>query len=100
MDKRDKLIKKLEEALNKIAFPLKYLQNKAKEEGTIINGMMALSICQDANWLKQIAEDCLIEIASLKDEIEKEKQPCTYQYHNKDIKYLGSCDKCNSTELL
>ncbi|MFA5195583.1 MAG: hypothetical protein WC401_07275 [Bacteroidales bacterium] len=65
MTDKDKLIEKQREALRKIAFPLKYLKDKADKEGAIFNGMMALQICQDANWLKQIAKDCLMETGEL-----------------------------------
>ena len=65
MTDKDKLIEKQREALSKIAFPLKYLKDKADKEDATLNGMMALQICQDANWLKQIAEDCLMETDEL-----------------------------------
>jgi hypothetical protein len=72
MTTKDKIIEKQKEALNKIAFPIKYLNEKAKSEGVQLNDMMTLQICQDANWLKQIAEDCILEIESLESELVKE----------------------------
>jgi hypothetical protein len=84
MTDKDKLIEKQREALSKIAFPLKYLKDKADKEGATLNGMMALQICQDANWLKQIAEDCLMET----DELEAKMKEVT----DADIvKYAFNC---------
>jgi hypothetical protein len=51
-------IKVLEDALNKIAYPIKYLQSNLKE-GEQLNGVMALELADNSNWLKEIAREAL-----------------------------------------
>lgn len=46
-------------ALEKIANPLKYLQDEAERDGCKLNGVMAAQLCNDANWLKSIATKAL-----------------------------------------
>ena len=42
-------------ALEDIAEPMKKIQADAKAEGMLIDGPMALNLCQDANWLRDKA---------------------------------------------
>ena len=63
---QSKLISKYKEALIKIANPLKWMQDHLKE-GETINGMMAIRLCGDANYLSNIAKEVLeSDIAELK----------------------------------
>jgi len=47
------------EALEKIANPLKHLQYEAMQKGEQLNGVMAIQLSNDANWLKSIATTAL-----------------------------------------
>lgn len=61
---------KVVDALEKIANPVKYLQDKAKEEGFHLNGQMAIQLSNDPGWLRQAATDALNQLnAPLKDSI-------------------------------
>lgn len=40
-------------------------------------------------------QDAVISVVYPKT-IQFDKVNCDYKYHNKDIQYLGSCEKCNS----
>jgi hypothetical protein len=51
-------IKELEDALSKIAYPIKYLQSNLKK-GEQLNGVMALELADDPCWLKEIARAAL-----------------------------------------
>lgn len=64
MDKDKLIIEKLKVALDKIANPIKFMQDNLKE-GESLNGLMALQLANSPIWLKQIAEDALSEISSL-----------------------------------
>lgn len=61
MSKKEKI---MIEALNKIAFPIKYLQEEAEAHGGRINHI-ALELSQDHNWLKSIAKEALDRIETL-----------------------------------
>ena len=51
-------IKVLEDALKKIAYPIKYLQSNLKE-GEQLNGVMALELADNSSWLKETAREVL-----------------------------------------
>ena len=51
-------------ALEKIAFPLDYLKNEADKDGTKLDGISAIYLCNDANWLRDLAKKALTEIAN------------------------------------
>jgi len=53
------------EALEKIASPLSYLQKEAEANGSSLNGIVALQLCNDASWLKEMASKALDEIHEL-----------------------------------
>ena len=52
------------QALEAIANPLIHLQRKADESGARLNGMGALALCNDPNYLRGIARKALEEAAS------------------------------------
>jgi hypothetical protein len=52
-------IKVLEDALNKIANPIIYLQSKAEKEGSKLDGLMAIEFSNSAICLKEIARAAL-----------------------------------------
>ena len=51
-------------ALQKIANPIKYLQDEAEEEGARLDGYMAIQLTKDANFYQEIARKALEEIAN------------------------------------
>lgn len=61
-------VDELREALNKIAYPVKYLQAEAEKEGNQLNGIYAAQLSNDANWLKEIARQILSKLG-LTDEL-------------------------------
>lgn len=52
-------LKALQEALDEIANPIKYMQIRAEKEGTQINGAMAIQLAKDPSYLKEIATKAL-----------------------------------------
>lgn len=50
---------RLRAALNNIVKPISYLQNKAKEEGALLDGMMAHQLSQSASFLQTLAKEAL-----------------------------------------
>lgn len=56
---RQNTIDRLTEALDEIANPFKYMQLRAEKEGASINGMMAMQIEKDPEYLKSIARKAL-----------------------------------------
>lgn len=50
---------KLREALDRIARPIYWMQKEAEENGSKINGRMALEISNDPEYLKSIARTAL-----------------------------------------
>jgi predicted nucleic acid-binding Zn-ribbon protein len=57
--RKDDRIKALEDALNKIADPISYLQSKAEKEGKQLDGQMVIAFSNSANCLKDIARAAL-----------------------------------------
>lgn len=51
--------KRLREVLEEIVNPFKYMQIRAKKEGALINGMMAIQLEKDSTYLKSIASAAL-----------------------------------------
>lgn len=51
-------------ALDKIAHPIKYLQNEAEKDGCKLNGYMAIQLTQNPNFYIEIAEKALKAIAN------------------------------------
>lgn len=51
-------------ALQKIANPIKYLQDEAEKEGARLDGYMAIQLTKDANFYQEIARKALEEIAN------------------------------------
>ena len=51
-------------ALDKIAHPIKYLQNEAEKDGCELNGCMAIQLTQNPNFYIEIAEKALKAIAN------------------------------------
>lgn len=50
---------KLKEALEKIQNPVLYLQKQAEASGAKIDGLMAVALSKDCEWLKNIAYETL-----------------------------------------
>ena len=51
-------------ALDKIAHPIKYLQNEAEKDGCKLNGCMTVQLTQNPNFYIEIAEKALKSIAN------------------------------------
>ena len=52
-------------ALEKIANPIKYLQDEAEKEGAKLNGYMAVEISKDVNFYRDIARKALENINNI-----------------------------------
>jgi hypothetical protein len=52
-------IEKLEAALREIDDPISFMRRRAKAEGGVLNGQMAITLSQDHNFLKSIAREAL-----------------------------------------
>jgi hypothetical protein len=63
----------LKEALNKIANPISYLRESANNAGGVLDGSVAVSLSNSANWLKSIADDALKLIKIKSENTEEEK---------------------------
>lgn len=50
---------KYREALEKIAYPITHLQKEAAKEGCKLDGVAAVSLAKDSNWLSSIAKKAL-----------------------------------------
>lgn len=50
------------EALSEIAFPIMAIQLRAERDGMQVNGVMAVQIASDANYLRDIARKALEKI--------------------------------------
>jgi hypothetical protein len=53
------LVGELKEALNKIAYPVRYLQNEADEKNLSFDGRVAIELANSPHWLKSIAKEVL-----------------------------------------
>jgi len=51
-------------ALDKIAHPIKHLQEEAEKDGCKLDGYMAIQLTQDANFYQEIADKALKAIAN------------------------------------
>jgi hypothetical protein len=51
------------EALEKIAYPIKYLREEADKTGCILNGYIANQLTQESSFYQDIAHDALNKIA-------------------------------------
>jgi len=78
-DLNEKLIEKQKEALKKISNPVGWMQNDAEKRGLRFDGMWAIKIAENPNWLREIATNCLSEIAALEKQI-KEQESKEIQY--------------------
>ena len=61
-DERQQHIKRIEElegALNNIENPITYLRREAEKDGAKLNGAAAVSLAEDASFLKGIARQAL-----------------------------------------
>lgn len=58
-------IKRLGEALREIAEPVAFMRKRAESDGHKLNGRMAVSLSDDANFLKSIAREALKEAGEL-----------------------------------
>jgi hypothetical protein len=57
--KAEALVLELREALNKIAYPVRYLQNEADEKNFSLDGRVATELANSPHWLKSIAKEVL-----------------------------------------
>lgn len=55
----------MRQALEKIANPIAYLQQEAKDQGGQLDGMGAIALANNANWLSSIAARALHEISEM-----------------------------------
>lgn len=53
------LVGELREALNKIAYPVRYLQNEADEKNFSFDGRVAIELANSSHWMKSIAREVL-----------------------------------------
>lgn len=67
----------MKEALQKIANPIAYLQQEAKEQGAQLDGMGAIALANNANWLSSVAARALLEIGDIQaqQKILNDKEP-------------------------
>jgi len=49
------------DCLKNIANPLNYLQEQAEKDGCKLNGQIAVSLCDDANYLRGLANNFLAQ---------------------------------------
>ena len=70
-----------EEALRKIANPIAWLQNDAEKRGLRLDGNWAIQMAGDSNYLRGIANDCLSQLAELKEEEPKQSIPTEEEIH-------------------
>lgn len=63
----------MQEALYKIANTISYLQEEAEKEGNKLDGMAAISLANDSNWLRSIAQKALTQVEE-RQQSEKEKK--------------------------
>ena len=57
--KAETLVLELREALNKIAYPVRYLQNEADKKNLSLDGRVATELANSSHWLKSIAKEVL-----------------------------------------
>ena len=80
--KQEELIEKYKDALEKIANPIGWMQNDAEKRGLRLDGMWAIKLAEDHNYLREIASKALSELAELKEQrIEAKKN--IKKYYNK-----------------
>lgn len=60
--KKQTIINELQDALEKIAYSVRYMQEKAEEQGCQLDGVMATKLANDPNWLKNAAKQALVKI--------------------------------------
>lgn len=65
-DEKDARIKELEEALDEIINPIKYMRLRLKE-GERLEGMMAVALSKDASHLQSIARKALLTTSKTKE---------------------------------
>ena len=56
-----KQVAKLQLTLQEIANPIKFLQQRADEQGVKLNGLFAINLATDAGYLKGLAKQALAE---------------------------------------
>jgi len=72
MEKYKALYEKAKEALNKIYNPIGWMQNDAEKRGLRLDGMWAIKLAEDPNYLRKIANTALFELSTLEQEPEEE----------------------------
>ena len=66
--------------LERIANPIKYLQEEAEKDGSKLDGAMAIQLSKDANWLQSLAEQAIKEIQSTTKDGIKSANEKLYEY--------------------
>jgi len=61
----------LKEALEEIANPIWFMQQRAEKEGNKIDGMYAISLAKDPVYLQQIAKAVLDTVSNIEEERKK-----------------------------
>jgi predicted nuclease with TOPRIM domain len=59
VDEQQQTINELLQGLEKIVSPVKFMQIDAEKEGYHLNGMMAIQLSKDPNYLQEIAKNLL-----------------------------------------
>lgn len=60
-------VAKLQLTLQEIANPIKFLQQRADEQGVKLNGLFAINLATDAGYLKSLAKQALAEMEGAND---------------------------------
>jgi hypothetical protein len=66
LEQAEQLIEQMAKALEAIAYPIRYLQEQAKKEGSQINGQNAFEIADDPNWLRSKATEAIADYQTYK----------------------------------
>jgi hypothetical protein len=62
----EQLIEQMAKALGAIAYPIRYLQEEAKKEGSQLNGQYAFEIADNPSWLRSKATAALTDYNNYK----------------------------------
>lgn len=55
----------LREAIENIANPIEYLRKEAEKEGGKLDGMYAVYMAKDGNWLQEMARKALVKVQEI-----------------------------------
>ena len=90
---------KLLEALEKIANPIKYLREDAEKQGAVLNGVAAIALAKDGDWLSEIAKKAIAEWQSNQPTVEPYQEIIDILEENYEAsKNLTDEDKARSAQ--